>query len=257
MGLNSVRLAREGSTIYGSATTATSYPDTRKTSPYAGLTYEVTPSVLAYASFSEIYQNQDQQDIDGVYLDPMKGINGEVGVKTDWLEKRLLTTLALFTAKQQGLATYAGMTLGGQYYYVPKDVQSRGFEVEANGRLGEDTHLGLGFTHLKLTGPDGQDIYEWIPRSTLKLRLDSRVPGVAALRMGAAARWQSEVSKTGGARQDAYLVADAFATYRFSDHVTARLNINNLFDKNYVTGIAYGALYGQPRSAFMSVECAF
>ncbi|MBP1628758.1 MAG: putative TonB-dependent receptor [Holophagaceae bacterium] len=257
LGLNSVRLAREGSTIYGSATTATSYPDTRKSSPYAGLTYDLTPSLLAYASFSEIYQNQDQQDIHGVYLDPMKGVNGELGVKANWLDQRLLTTFAVFSAKQKGLATYEGMTTSGQYYYTPKDVESRGFEVEANGRLGEDTHLGLGLTHLKLTGPDGQDIYEWIPRTTVKLRLDSRVPGLAALRLGAAVRWQSDVSKSGGARQDAYLVSDAFATYRFGERLTTRLNLNNLFNQKYLTGIAYGALYGQPRSAFVSVEYSF
>jgi len=252
-----VQLTREGSTIYGSTTTATSYPDTRKTSPYAGLTYEISPAVLAYASFSTIFQNQDQQDIQGVYLEPMKGVNGEVGLKADWLDKRLLTTFAVFSATQKGLATYAGMTSGGTYYYVPKDVKSRGFEVEANGRLGEDTHLSLGLTHLKLTGPDGQDIYEWIPRTTVKARLDSPVPGVPALRMGAAARWQSDVSKSGGARQEAYLVSDAFATYRLSDHLTARANVNNLFNRKYLTGIAYGALYGQPRSVFGSVEFTF
>ncbi|WP_305072635.1 TonB-dependent siderophore receptor [Propionivibrio sp.] len=253
VGLNSVKLAREGDSRYGSVTTTTHYPDTRETSPYLGFTYDFTPTLLGYASYSEIFQNQDQKDIDGAYLDPMKGVNHEVGVKADWLDKRLLTTFAVFSAEQEGLATYAGMN-GSQYVYVPKDVKSRGFEFEASGRVGRDARLALSFTRLRLTGPDGDDIYEWVPRTTAKVRFDSRMPGLPALRLGLATRWQSDVYKEGGARQDSFFVSDAFATYQLSKDFTARLNINNLFNKKYVTGIAYGALYGEPRSAYLTLE---
>lgn len=252
-GLNSVKLARQGNAIYGAVTTPTEYPDTRKTSPYGGITYDFTPTVLGYASYSQIFQNQDQKDFNGNYVAPMKGVNHEVGVKVDWLDKRLLTTFAVFGAMQEGLATYAGMN-GSQYYYEPKDVKSRGVEFEAVGKLSSDTRLSVGLTHLKLTGPDGNDIYEWVPRTTAKLRLDSRVAALPDLRLGVATRWQSDVRKDGGARQSAYMVSDAFLSYRINKDLTARLNINNLFNKKYVTGIAYGAIYGEPRSAYVSLE---
>lgn len=254
VGLNAVKLSREGSSRYGAITTTTDYPDTRKTSPYFGLTYDFTPTVLGYVSYSEIFQNQDQTDYSGAYLDPMQGVNSELGVKADWLGKRLLTTFAVFSAKQEGLATYDGMTSSGQYAYVPKDVKSEGFEFEAQGKLSAHTNLAFGFTRLKLTGPDGKDIYEWVPRTLAKLRLDSQVPGLPALRMGVATRWQSDVHKEGGARQDAFFVADAFARYQITKDLSARLNLNNLFDKKYVTGIAYGAVYGEPRSAYLTLE---
>lgn len=254
LGINSVKLAREGSSRYGSVTTTTDYPDTRKSSPYAGLTYDFTRNLLGYVSYSEIFQNQDQTDYSGAYLAPMRGVNREVGVKADWLDKRLLTSFAVFSAKQAGLATYDGMTGSGQYAYVPKDVKSSGFEIEANGKLGRDTRVALGFTRLKLTGPDGNDIYEWVPRSTLKARVDSSLPALPELRMGLATRWQSDVRKDGGARQDAYFVADAFTSYQLTKDLSARLNINNLFNKKYVTGIAYGAIYGEPRSAYLSLD---
>lgn len=254
LGLNAVRLAREGSSLYGSQTTTTAYPDTRKLSPYLGFTYDITRDLLGYVSYSNIFQNQDQTDFGGAYLAPMKGVNQEAGIKAEWLDKRLLTTFSVFSAKQQGLATYAGLNASGQYYYVPKDVTSTGFELEASGKIGRDARLAMGFTRLKLTGPDGNDIYEWVPRTTVKLRLDSSLPGLPDLRLGLATRWQSDVRLNGGAHQDAYIVSDAFATYQFGKDLSARLNVVNLFDRKYVTGIAYGALYGAPRGAYLSLE---
>jgi outer-membrane receptor for ferric coprogen and ferric-rhodotorulic acid len=254
LGVNAIRLHREGQNRYGAAPTVTRYPDTKKASPYAGLTYDITPSVLGYVSYSDIFQNQDQTDIDGVYLDPVKGVNIEAGVKAEWLDRKLLTTAALFSAEQKGLATFAGVNANSQFYYEPKNVRSRGIELEATGRLSEHTRMTAGLTRLKLTGPDGNDIYEWVPRTTANLALDGRVPLLPALRLGLAARWQSDVRKDGGARQDAFLLANAFAAWSITDAATLRLNVNNLFDKKYVGGLAYGAIYGAPRNAALTLE---
>src|SRR5690606_4241876 len=117
------------------------------------LTYDFSPTVLGYASYSNIYQNQDQTDAAGRYLDPAEGVNAELGVKAEWLDKKLLTTAALFSARQKGLATYAGVTSGGSYYYEGKDVRSRGIELEAVGRIGSGGKITAGYTHLRLTGP--------------------------------------------------------------------------------------------------------
>ncbi|PZP36527.1 MAG: TonB-dependent siderophore receptor [Roseateles depolymerans] len=260
LGVNAVKLERSGASIYGNAATNTSYPDTKETSPYVGLTYAFTPDVLGYVSYSDIFQNQDQTDRKGEYLAPMKGVNTEAGVKAEWLNKALLTTFAVFTAKQDGLATYGGVIAGtgtaldGQSWYEGKDVKSKGFEAEATGRLGKDAKLTLGYTHLQLTGPDGQDIYEWVPRNTVNFRVDSRLPQLPALRLGLGGRWQSDVSKLGSARQGAYVVANAFASYEINSQTTLRLNVNNLFDKKYVGGLAYGAIYGAPRNASVTLD---
>ncbi len=263
VGVNAMRLERSGAAIYGNAATNTFYPDTEEVSPYLGLTYNFTSDILGYVSYSDIFQNQDQTDIIGEYLAPMKGVNTEVGVKAEWLNRSLLTTLAVFTAKQDGLATYAGIVsdpggpLDGQYWYEPKDVKSRGFEFEATGRVSENTRLTLGYTQLKLTGPDGNDIYEWVPRKTLNFRVDSRLPVLPALRLGLGGRWQSEVSKIGSASQESFLVANAFAAYELGKAATLRLNINNLFDEKYIGGLAYGAIYGASRNGTLSIDLRF
>ncbi|MFG6440290.1 TonB-dependent siderophore receptor [Roseateles sp. LKC17W] len=252
-GVNAMRHVRGGQSRYGSGGQLLD-PKTEKLSPYVGLTYDITPDLLAYASYSDIFQPQEQADASGLLLAPVKGVNAETGVKAEWLNKALLTTLAVFTARQEGLATYGGVTAGGQYWYKPMDVKSRGFEVEATGRLSKDAKLTAGYTHLKLTGPDGKDIYEWVPRRTLNLTVSGRVPALPALNLGVNARWQSDVYKVGSARQDSYVLANGFAAYDLSNRTTLRLNVNNLFNKKAIGGLAYGAIYGAPRNVAVTLN---
>jgi outer membrane receptor for ferric coprogen and ferric-rhodotorulic acid len=146
------------------------------------------------------------------------------------------------------------MTTGGQYYYVPKDVKSSGFEAEATGRLDKDSRMTLGLTRIKLTGPDGNPTYEWIPKTVVNFRYVSRLAALPGLELGVGGRWQSDTRKIGNARQPAYLLANGFAAYDLNDRATLRLNVNNLFDKKYVGGLAYGAIYGAPRNASVTLD---
>ena len=246
-GLNAIKLQRDGTSIYGGGVNLDN-ETTEKVSPYAGFTVDLTSNILAYASYSDIFQAQDQRDINGAFLAPMKGVNFEIGLKAEWLNRRLLTTVAAFDAQQKGLATEAGFDpVAQRSYYEPRDVTSRGFELEATGLVGERTRLTAGFTHMDLTGPDGNDIYEWIPRTIVSLRADTRLPSLPQLRLGAGLRWQSDISKNGGARQGAYLLANAFAAYELSPVATIRFNVDNLTDEKILRTVQYGAIYNAPR----------
>ncbi|WP_417584068.1 TonB-dependent siderophore receptor [Nitrincola sp.] len=254
VGINAIHLKRDGTAIYGGGTNLDN-ETTEKASPYFGLTYDISPDVMTYASYSDIFQAQDQRDVNGAFLAPMKGVNTEIGLKAEWFDGDLLTTVAVFSAKQKGLATIAGFDPVAQWnYYEPMDVTSRGFELEATGQVSENTQLTVGYTSLKLTGEDGSDIYEWVPRHTLKIRAATRMPMLPDLRVGTGVRWQSDVSKDGGARQDSHFIADAFAAYALSDNATLHLNVNNLFDEKYIRSVQYGAIYGAPRSVLLSLD---
>ena len=250
IGVNAVKLHREGASIYGNGGNVAK-PNSQKVSPYVGATYDITPDTLAYASYSDIFQNQDQSDFDGFVLKPAKGSNVEVGVKSEWLDRKLLTTFALFQAKERGLATYGGL-IGDQYWYFAEDKTSKGFEIEATGNLDADARVTAGFTHLALLGADGHSTDFFVPRNTANLRIDSRVAPLPALRLGVEARWQSVT--TNGARQGAYTVANAFAAWEVTPKATVRLNVDNLFDKKYITGVEYGGFYGAPLNGGLSLE---
>ena len=60
--------------------------DESEFSPYAGVVYSITEDINTYFSYSDIYQPQEQYDYDGYFLDPTKGVNYELGLKTLWLD---------------------------------------------------------------------------------------------------------------------------------------------------------------------------
>lgn len=264
-GLNAIQLHRVGSSRYGNAG---DLGDSRisEISPYFGATFDLTRDALVYASYSDIFLNQEQVDIAGRTLDPVKGVNVEAGIKAEWLDKQLLTTLAVFSAEQKGQAEFGGIyqnpddaddPRNGQYWYVPKDVKSKGVEFEVVGRLGKLDKIAFGATQLNIATPDGVDA-PWIPRTVLNLRYAAGFAALPKLKAGIAARWQSDASNsTGLVKQEAFLLAHGYLAYDLTERSTVRLNVNNLFDKKYINGLAYGAIYGAPRNATVSVNYRF
>ncbi|MCW5581713.1 MAG: TonB-dependent receptor, partial [Luteimonas sp.] len=258
VGFNQARYHREGSSSWGD-----DYSQTQsKFSPYAGLTFDITDRVMAYASYSDIYQPQDQTDINLQLLDPTKGVNVELGVKADWLGGRLLTSFALFSAKQENLATLAGVTPDLTWYYEGKDVESKGFEFEATGKLGDHVDLAFGYTSLKLDGAEGSDSYPWVPRRTANLALSAKPPSLPQLRLGVSGRWQSRTANWDDGQvallhQGAYAVANVFGEWSFNDKVSLRANIDNVTDRKYLTSMYYVGFYGAPRNYTLSLDWKF
>lgn len=57
------------------------------------------------------------------------------------------------------------------------------------------------------------------------------------------------------AKQGSYALVDLLARYRFDEHFTGTLNVNNLFDKAYYASTSvYSDLYGEPRSLTASLR---
>lgn len=231
-------------------------------SPYAGLTVDLTPALLAYASYSDIYQPQDQKDLNQRYLAPSKGVNYELGLKGQWLDDRLLTTAALFRAEQRGLSTFAGIDANANYYYEGVDVDSEGIELEASGRLGEHARIVLGVTALRLEGPDGGDLYEWVPRRTVNLSLSSRLPRFPALSFGVNGRWQSDISKIDEytnvrIRQNGYATLNLSGDWAVTPNAHVRANVFNVTDEKYIGSLYQVGFYGAPRNYALSVDYRF
>lgn len=247
----------------------------RNFAPYAGVTFDFTDRVTGYANYSYIYQPQDAVDYDRVYIEPSKGTTYELGVKAEWFDKRLLTTLAWFTGKQDGLATYVATRFMEGYaygYYRPDDVESKGFEFEATGKLSENTSLLFGYTHLSLDGgpplpeadPDQTGpTYGWVPRRTANLMLSTRLQSVPALSLGIGGRWQSDISnyedyvKYARVRQDGYAILNAFVAWDITPDLTLRANVNNITDEKYIQSLYSVSYYGPPRQYAVSLDWRF
>ncbi|NIZ27571.1 TonB-dependent receptor, partial [Escherichia coli] len=83
------------------------------TTPYAGLVFDINDNWSTYASYTSIFQPQNDRDSSGKYLTPITGNNYELGLKSDWMNSRLTTTLAIFRIEQDNVAQSTGTPIPG------------------------------------------------------------------------------------------------------------------------------------------------
>lgn len=258
--------------------------------PYVGLLYDINERFTAYASYTDMFQPSSRKDRQDNYLDPESGISYELGIKSDWNNGKLLTTAAAFWSEKDDLAV-----LDVEYNNAVKDainngadpqdfkvltayvasgqgLKIEGFEIEAIGLVNDTWNISLGYTYVNSISSAISSELTNIPQHQLKLHSSYTLPaslwqGAEKVTLGGKVRWQSDISnKWGGApvnsigdgviTQDAYYLADIFATYQFNDYLSANLNVDNLFDEKYYTNVGFynGIFWGEPRNIKLTLR---
>jgi outer membrane receptor for ferric coprogen and ferric-rhodotorulic acid len=241
--------------------------------PYAGVVYDINETYSAYASYTDIFQPQQQRDINGDYLDPILGKSTEIGVKGAFFGDRLNASAAIFEIVQDNLAQSTGQTIAGTTppetaYRASQGATSRGFEFEVSGEVKEGWNVSAGYTQFKATDADGANVNTIYPRRLLRLFTSYRLHGdFAGLTLGGGVNWQSKtytdaINPLGNVEritQDAYSVVNLMARYDFTKQLSAQLNINNVLDETYFAMFdAYDQMtYGAPRSATLKMTYKF
>ena len=252
-GFNAIKYTREGVNSLVDIDN-----DESEASPYAGITYSFTDDVNAYVSYSDIYQPQEQYNLQGDFLAPTKGVNYEIGLKTQWLDNNLLATFALFTAEQENLANYAGLNPAGQFYYQGIDVKSKGFEVEVVGQLTDNINALLSYTLLSIEDYAGEEANEWAPRNAVSFSVDYTLEQVPEFKFGVGGKWQSKTrNATYGVEQEAYLVLNAFASWDVTEQLNVQANVNNLTDEKYINSLINVGYYGAPVNGTLALTYRF
>ncbi len=227
-------------------------------SPYLGVTYSITDDINLYASYSDIYQPLEQYDIEGQFLDPSKGVNYEIGVKTQWFDDNLLTTFSIFSAEQENIAVFAGRDELGNSYYEGATMDSKGFELEVAGNITENLNATFAYTFLDIEDELGDNTSAWEPKDTVKFTFAYNLPQLPELKLGLGGRWQSEVENAAGSvKQDSYLLVNAFARWNVSNDLAIQANIDNITDEKYITSLKNVGFYGAPITASVGLTYSF
>lgn len=234
-------------------------------SPYLGATYDLTPNVSLYASYTSIFSPQIEVDRTNRRLDPITGTSIEGGVKSEWFGGRLYATASLFRARQKNLATAAGQFQAGDpgqlgaTYYTGVDTTARGFELELGGRVTDNWTVSGGYTGLEIHDQQGNPARVFLPTKSLKLSTTYAVPDLRDLKLGAQLRWQNAVRTSDLlVQQDDYAVLDLMASIRVVDHVRAAINLRNVTDSKYLTSLYWTqGFYGAPRSVLGSISFSY
>ncbi len=239
------------------------FKENGKVIPYAGVVYDLTDDASVYASYTEIYQVQSNYDINNKLLNPITGSNYEIGLKNEFYDGLLNTSVAVFQVDQShlpqavvGAPRICGPGRSSTCYEEGGKVRNRGFEVEASGEVlpGWNAVLGYTYSHPEYIGGTrkGTDYAtETSPRRLVKLATNYRLPGeLGDWRVGGSLYHQSKVY-LGNVEQGAYNLVDLNANYQINKNLSAQLNLNNVFDKHYYSAIYnsnLGNYYGEPRN---------
>lgn len=249
------------------------YKATREVTPYAGIIYDLNNIYSVYASYTEIFKPQSEQNTGGSVLEPMTGRSYEIGLKGAYFDGALNASVALFDTIQENRAylpanqaTFCPGYPAQSCYSAAGEVRSRGIDAEISGQLTPNWQASAAYT-LVLSQYTKDVTYEdrrfapEQPKHLFKAATSYQLTGsLSNWRIGADLQAQSETFErvgTGEAKQDSYALVGLMAGYRFNEHWDGRVNFNNIFDEKYWQGIPTGTgsgTYGDPRNVMLSLK---
>lgn len=229
--------------------------------PYAGLVYDIDKNHSIYVSYTSIFKPTDRQDKDNNYLDPAEGKSYETGIKGEYFDGRLNTSLSIFRIEQTGFEDtgipIASNPLKNAFERID-GVVSKGFELGVQGNLTDDFSLDFGLANFEAENPDGSKFNTDSSRTTANLWAKYTISNY---RFGAGLNYKSKFYTGSGANkitQDAFITTDLMAGYKVNKNLDLQLNINNVFDEKYYEGIgANSMVYGDPRNFTLGMKYTF
>ena len=241
----------------GSSYGVSSVRSDSKITPYAGLTYSFTPTATAYASYAEIFDPQSKLSSSMQRLSPVSGKSNEIGLKNEWLNKKLNTGISAFKIYQDNLAESDGY-VGTTAVYKGIDTTSRGIELEASGEITPNLQASLGYTVLSIKDKNGNNARTYVPRRLIQAATTWRVPGMEQLKLGASVIWKSDTSTQENnivIRQKDYALLNLMARYDINKHLSTSVNVNNVTNEKYLNSLYWTqAYYGAPRNFTVSLN---
>ncbi|MEH6594948.1 MAG: TonB-dependent siderophore receptor [Colwellia polaris] len=234
--------------------------------PYIGGVYQLTESVVAYASYTETFVSQTQLDINNKVLDAITGKSQEFGFKSQLFNDNFLATVTYFETRQENVARADDNSIPTEIRYIGTEgIESSGIEFDLAGELLPGLQTSIGFTHFNIDVDDEIDanVADYTPEKLLKLAATYNVPQVEGLTVGVNLRWQDDISRSQGfvgaglsnsgeeiiTKQDAYALVGLMARYEFNEQMSLAINAYNVTDEKYINSLYWAqGYYGAPAS---------
>jgi len=210
--------------------------------------------------------------------EPQRGLNLEAGTKWDWFDNRLAVAASIYRSENRNELVQDAIDPNVYTQVGKRRVQ--GVELSAAGQITPawDVNLGLAFMDAKIvsgftgaTNPTQGGLLQWTPKLSFSAWTTYKAPfGLQGLTLGGGGRYVDSVvrssvtqfttAQSGLTGAPSYWVFDAMASYEVNKQLSLQLNLNNLFDKDYIASVNNsGKRYmpGAPRSAYLTANMKF
>ncbi|MEM1370198.1 MAG: TonB-dependent siderophore receptor, partial [Cyanobacteria bacterium P01_H01_bin.15] len=235
-------------------------------SPRIGLVYQPIETIALYANYSQSFRPNTGTSATGETFEPEQGEGFEVGVKAELLGGNLLATLAYFDITKQNVLTtdpnnlFASVATGEQ--------RSQGIELDIVGQIlpGWNIIANYAYTDARITedntNPVGNRLFN-SPRHSAGLWTTYQIQQGDLQGLGFGLGFNYVGNRAGDLANtfeaDGYFLTNAALFYERKDWRFG-LNINNLFDANYISSTGsrtLGNAPGAPLSVVGSVSVQF
>lgn len=243
--------------------------ENNKFTPYVGTVYDLSDEHSLYASYAGIYKPQVERGASLKTLAPLEGKNYEAGVKSEWFNKKLNSSFALFRTEQENQAQSIGTaSFNGSIINTYEGIKAttKGYEFDVSGEVMDGLSVNAGYTRLmSVKGDNNQNVNPFVPRHLVHLTTVYKVPFVENLKVGASVNWQSDthvdITLPSAAvvryKQDSYATLNLMANYKIDNHWDAAVNLYNVTNEKYLSSLRYAsagqAYYAAPASAMATL----
>ena len=252
----------------------------RKASSRLGLVYKPVENGRFYVAWGNSFNPSAENlassggglTIATANLDPEKNETWELGTKWELFERRVELDAAVFRVEKSN----ARETMSDGSTQLAGKQRVDGFELGLTGHVTEQWDVFANYTFLDSetleaadtpagAAREGQALGNTPPRS-FNLWTTYELP--AGWSIGYGARYVSErnVTSSTRAKLDDYWLHNAMVGYKVNENLDLQLNVNNLFDEDYVERVRQQAgaaarssaiEYGDGRSALLSATYSF
>jgi iron complex outermembrane recepter protein len=210
-------------------------------SPRLGLVYQPSDDVSLYASYSRSFSFTTGFNPDGRAFEPTRGTQYEVGVKADFLDGRLSSTLAAYHLTRTNVTTEDPDN--PQFSIQTGEQRSQGIELDLTGEIlpGWNITTSYAYTDAEVTEdnviPEGNRLPNvpehqaslWTTYTLQSGDLEGLGFGLGLFYIG-----DRQGDLDNSYQVDGYLRTDAALYYR-RGRLNAAINVRNLFDIDEVT----------------------
>jgi iron complex outermembrane receptor protein len=240
--------------------------------PRIGLVYQPVNNLSFYASYSTSFRPQTSNNsLSGGPFEPEKGVQYEVGIKSELIKNKVLATLSLYSIDKNNLLIRDVTDPTGQRRIAVDAVNSKGVELTLQGNISKVLNLILNYAYNdaqftsdtkdnkkgdRLINAPRHIVSSW---ATYNIGLNEN----SRIKIGAGIRYNSDAVSAFSANPQTFLmpsytVADASIGYNYKN-IGLQFNLNNIADTRYFTG-AYGFVSvfpGSPRNFRMALTYQF
>lgn len=229
----------------------------REGSIYVAYGSSITPPGMSNFALSESITSQDNPN-----LEPQESFSYELGSKWDFLGDALNLNAAIFHTQNTNVL-YSDDSTG--LYQQDGGQLVEGLTCGVSGKLSEDWSIFANGTWLdaQLDQPgdqyDGHRIIR-TPEFSGSLWSTYRVNDTWTIGLGWRYQSSTDANAANTIEVPAYALVDAMLEYRWSASVSSRLNLRNLFDREYISSINNSGQrfnYGEPLNVMLSTSYSF